>query len=80
MDLEERNSLSGECDYDYVAVHDGDSQAGPLLGRWCGKEKPPSLISKSNKLLVVLSTDRNEAHRGFAASYVGGKSALDSVP
>lgn len=76
MDLEERNSLSGECDYDSVAVHDGDSQTDNLLGRWCGREQPPSLVSKGNKLLVVLSTDRNEAHRGFTASYLGGKCSL----
>ncbi|XP_030015698.1 CUB domain-containing protein 2 [Sphaeramia orbicularis] len=71
MDLEDRNSLSDECDYDYIAVYDGDSQTDPLLGRWCGKDQPPSLISKGNKLLVVLSTDRNEAHKGFTASYLG---------
>ncbi|XP_040912176.1 CUB domain-containing protein 2 [Toxotes jaculatrix] len=71
MDLEDRNSLSDECDYDSVAVYDGDSQTDTLLGRWCGREQPPSLISKGNKLLVVLSTDRNEAHRGFTASYLG---------
>lgn len=73
MDLEERNSLSGECDYDAVAVFDGDSQTDILLGRWCGREQPASLVSKGNKLLVVLSTDRNEARRGFTASYLGGK-------
>ncbi|XP_020784803.1 CUB domain-containing protein 2 [Boleophthalmus pectinirostris] len=71
MDLEERNSLSDECDYDYVAVYDGESQTDALLGRWCGRDQPPSLVSKGNKLLVVLSTDRNEAHRGFTASYLG---------
>lgn len=73
MDLEDRNSLSDECDYDSIAVYDGDSQADNLLGSWCGREQPSSLISKGNKLLVVLSTDRNKAHRGFTASYFGGK-------
>lgn len=73
MDLEGRNSLSDECDYDSVSVYDGDSQADALMGRWCGREQPPSIISKGNQLLVVLSTDRNEAHRGFSASYLGGK-------
>lgn len=73
MDLEERNSLSGECNYDSVAVFDGDSQTDTLLGRWCGREQPASLVSKGSKLLVVLSTDRNEARRGFTASYLGGK-------
>uniref|UniRef100_A0A3B4ASY1 CUB domain-containing protein n=1 Tax=Periophthalmus magnuspinnatus TaxID=409849 RepID=A0A3B4ASY1_9GOBI len=71
MDLEEKNSLSDECDYDYVAVYDGESQTDTLLGRWCGIDLPPSLVSKGNKLLVVLSTDRNEAHKGFTASYLG---------
>ncbi|XP_019131793.1 CUB domain-containing protein 2 [Larimichthys crocea] len=71
MDLEDRNSLSDECDYDYVAVYDGESQTDTLLGRWCGKEQPSSLVSKGNKMLVVLSTDRNEARKGFTASYLG---------
>lgn len=72
MDLEDRNSLSDKCDYDSVTVYDGDSQTDALLGHWCGREQPPSLVSKGNELLVVLSTDRNEAHRGFTASYLGG--------
>uniref|UniRef100_A0A3Q1K9Y6 CUB domain-containing protein n=1 Tax=Anabas testudineus TaxID=64144 RepID=A0A3Q1K9Y6_ANATE len=38
MDLEDRNSLSDECDYDSIAVYDGDSQTDTLLGRWCGRE------------------------------------------
>lgn len=76
MDLEDRNSLSDECDYDSVAVYDGNSQTDALMGRWCGREHPSSLVSRGNKLLVVLSTDRNEAHRGFTASYQGGKYSL----
>ncbi|CAB1326781.1 unnamed protein product [Coregonus sp. 'balchen'] len=69
MELEDRNSLSDECDYDSVAVHDGSREKDPLLGRWCGSEQPGSLISKNNNMLVVLSTDRNSAYRGFSASY-----------
>uniref|UniRef100_A0A8C5I3E7 CUB domain containing protein 2 n=1 Tax=Gouania willdenowi TaxID=441366 RepID=A0A8C5I3E7_GOUWI len=72
MEIEDRNSLSNECDYDSVAVYDGESEADTMLGRFCGREHPPSLISKGNKLLVVLRTDRNEAHKGFTASYLGG--------
>ncbi|KAJ3595432.1 hypothetical protein NHX12_004736 [Muraenolepis orangiensis] len=71
VELEDRNSLTDKCDYDSVAIYDGDSQTDPLLGRWCGAEHPPSVISKGNKLLVVLSTDRNQAHRGFSAAYIG---------
>lgn len=71
MELEDRNSLSDACDYDSVSVHDGSSEADALLGRWCGTEQPPSLLSTTNKLLVILNTDRNFAYRGFSASYTG---------
>lgn len=79
MDLEDRNSLSGECDYDSVTVYDGDSQADAVLGHWCGRERPPSLVSRGNRLLVVLSTDRNGAYRGFTAAYLGGKCSLPAA-
>lgn len=61
------------CDYDSVAVYDGDSETDTLLGQWCGSEQPPSLTSKGNKMLVVLNTDRNYAFKGFVASYIGGE-------
>lgn len=64
------------CDYDSVSVYDGDSETDTLLGQWCGSEQPPSLTSKGNKLLVVLSTDRNYAFKGFMASYIGGECSL----
>ncbi|KAG5286459.1 hypothetical protein AALO_G00015080 [Alosa alosa] len=70
-ELEDENSLTGICDYDSVAVYDGSSESDPLLGRWCGSEQPPSVLSKGNKLLVVLTTDRNYAFKGFFASYIG---------
>ncbi|TRY87530.1 hypothetical protein DNTS_007088 [Danionella cerebrum] len=71
MDIEDRNSLTNNCDYDSLAVYDGDSETDALLGQWCGNEQPPSVTSKGNKLLVVLNTDRNFAFKGFVASYIG---------
>ncbi|KAG9343291.1 hypothetical protein JZ751_014272 [Albula glossodonta] len=71
MELEDRNSLTNKCDYDSVSVHDGSSESDPLLGRWCGSEQPPSFLSKANKMLVILNTDRNSAYKGFSASYTG---------
>ncbi|XP_042559033.1 CUB domain-containing protein 2 [Clupea harengus] len=71
MELEDWNSLTGVCEYDSVAVYDGSSESDPLLGRWCGSEQPPSVLSKGNQLLVVLTTDRNYAYKGFFASYIG---------
>ncbi|XP_039590589.1 CUB domain-containing protein 2 [Polypterus senegalus] len=71
MDLEDRNSLTYACEYDSVTVYDGISDSDPLLGTWCGRELPPPLLSRSNKLLIVLSTDRNSANKGFFAFYNG---------
>ncbi|KAI5608891.1 CUB domain-containing protein 2, partial [Silurus asotus] len=71
MALEDQNSLSDSCDFDSVAVYDGSSETDVLLGRWCGAEQPPPLTSRTNKLLVVLNTDRNVAFKGFTATYTG---------
>lgn len=79
MDLEDRNILSDSCDFDSVAVYDGDGETDALLGCWCGAERPPPLTSRANKLLVVLNTDRNVAFKGFSASYTGGESLLGGI-
>lgn len=79
MELEDQNSLTDSCDFDSVAVHDGESQTDVLLGCWCGTKQPPPLTSKANKLLVVLNTDRNIAFKGFSASYTGGERTLGGI-
>ncbi|TST47744.1 CUB domain-containing protein 2 [Bagarius yarrelli] len=71
IELEDRNTLTDFCDFDSVAVYDGQSETDVLLGRWCGSESPPPLTSRGNKLLVVLNTDRTVAFKGFSASYMG---------
>lgn len=76
MELEGRSSLTGGCDYDHLAAFDGGTENGSLLGRWCGRENPSPVTSRSNQLLLVLHTDRNTAKRGFSIAYVGGKVSL----
>ncbi|NXX00933.1 CDCP2 protein, partial [Larus smithsonianus] len=71
MELEGRSSLTGGCDYDHLAAFDGGTENGSLLGRWCGRENPSPVTSRSNQLLLVLHTDRNTAKRGFSIAYVG---------
>ncbi|CAH2311202.1 CUB domain-containing 2 [Pelobates cultripes] len=71
IELEERSSLSKECDYDHLSVYDGDSEDSPMLGRWCASDTPPPLTSSGNKLLLVLVTDRDTANKGFSVSYIG---------
>nr|XP_041573809.1 CUB domain-containing protein 2 isoform X4 [Taeniopygia guttata] len=71
MELEGRSSLTGGCDYDHLSAFDGGTENGSLLGRWCGRESLAPVTSRSNRLLLVLHTDRDMAKRGFSISYVG---------
>lgn len=73
MELEGRSSLTGGCDYDHLSAFDGGTENGSLLGQWCGRESLAPVTSHSNRLLLVLHTDRNTAKRGFSISYMGGK-------
>ncbi|NXA31451.1 CDCP2 protein, partial [Eudromia elegans] len=71
LELEDRSSLTGGCDYDHVAAFDGSAEGAPLLGKRCGRERLPPIVSSGHELLLVLRTDRSTAKRGFAAAYVG---------
>ncbi|XP_068098520.1 CUB domain-containing protein 2 [Hyperolius riggenbachi] len=71
LELEENNSLTEECDYDYVAAYDGQSEGDRPLGKWCGREIPSPVMSTKNNLLLVLATDRDTTSKGFSVSYIG---------
>ncbi|XP_054580921.1 membrane frizzled-related protein [Eptesicus fuscus] len=58
----------GECQSDHVAVYEaGSSGALGLLGRFCGAEPPPRLLSSRRRLAVLLRTRRGSG--GFWATY-----------
>ncbi|XP_045750801.1 membrane frizzled-related protein isoform X2 [Mirounga angustirostris] len=59
-----------ECRLDYVAVYE-TSNAGALglLGRFCGAEPPPRLISSHQQLVVLFRTDHGFSTGGFSATY-----------
>ncbi|XP_029771172.1 membrane frizzled-related protein [Suricata suricatta] len=59
-----------ECKLDYVAVYEtSNSGALGLLGRFCGAEPPPRLISSHRQLVVFFRTDRGISSGGFSAIY-----------
>ncbi|XP_039722571.1 membrane frizzled-related protein [Pteropus medius] len=59
-----------ECKFDYVEVYEtSNSGALSLLGRFCGAEPPPRLISSYHQLAVLFRTDRGINSRGFSATY-----------
>ncbi|XP_001503264.1 membrane frizzled-related protein [Equus przewalskii] len=59
-----------ECKLDYVEVYEtSNSGALSLLGRFCGAEPPPRLISWHHQLAVLFRTDHGISSGGFSATY-----------
>uniref|UniRef100_A0A3Q3LQZ7 Metalloendopeptidase n=1 Tax=Mastacembelus armatus TaxID=205130 RepID=A0A3Q3LQZ7_9TELE len=57
------------CAYDFVEVRDGSSESSPLLGRFCGYDKPDDIKSSSNQLWLKFGSDGSVNKAGFAASF-----------
>uniref|UniRef100_A0A8C5K2B0 CUB domain containing protein 2 n=1 Tax=Jaculus jaculus TaxID=51337 RepID=A0A8C5K2B0_JACJA len=62
---------SEQCSYDYVAVL---GASGPARGHYyCGRTRPPTLVSLGPELQVVFKSDFNIGGRGFKAHYFSGE-------
>ncbi|XP_038589680.1 bone morphogenetic protein 1-like isoform X1 [Micropterus salmoides] len=57
------------CAYDYVEVRDGSSESSPLLGHFCGYDKPDDIKSSSNQLWLKFVSDGSVNKAGFAANF-----------
>ncbi|XP_061657366.1 bone morphogenetic protein 1-like isoform X3 [Syngnathoides biaculeatus] len=57
------------CAYDYVEVRDGGSAHSPLLGRFCGYDKPQNIKSSTNQLWLNFASDVSVNKAGFSASF-----------
>ncbi|XP_005347218.1 membrane frizzled-related protein isoform X1 [Microtus ochrogaster] len=59
-----------ECKFDYVEVYEASSSgAFSFLGRFCGAESPPHLVSLRHQLAVIFKTDLGISSGGFLATY-----------
>ncbi|XP_046746260.1 cubilin-like [Diprion similis] len=57
------------CSDDYFKIYDGSTRDSRLLATHCDNRLPPSYISSSNSLLVVMRTDPYIQAKGFKARY-----------
>ncbi|XP_008536249.2 tolloid-like protein 1 isoform X1 [Equus przewalskii] len=57
------------CAYDYLEVRDGTSENSPLIGRFCGYDKPEDIKSTSNTLWMKFVSDGTVNKAGFAANF-----------
>lgn len=68
-----QTELHDSCAYDYVEVRDGGAESSPLLGRYCGYEKPGDVNSSSNQLWLKFASDGSVNKAGFAANFFKGQ-------
>uniref|UniRef100_A0A8C8RBL8 Uncharacterized protein n=1 Tax=Pelusios castaneus TaxID=367368 RepID=A0A8C8RBL8_9SAUR len=58
-----------EVNYDTLEVRDGKSYSSPLIGVYDGTQVPQFLISTSNYLYLLFSTDKSHSDIGFQIRY-----------
>lgn len=60
------------CAYDYLEVRDGPLETSPLIGRFCGYDKPEDVRSTSHTLWMKFVSDGTVNKAGFAANFFKG--------
>ncbi|KAM5338742.1 cubilin [Glossophaga mutica] len=63
--------IGGQCLADFVEIRDGGYETSPLLGKYCGLNAPPRIISHSNKLWLRFKSDFFGSGSGFSAYWDG---------
>lgn len=58
-----------EVNYDVLEVRDGRYPSSPLIGSYQGTQVPQFLISTSNFLYLLFSTDKSHSDIGFRIRY-----------
>lgn len=57
------------CAYDFLEIRDGETETSPLIGRYCGYDKPDDFKSSGNKLFVRFVSDGSINKAGFSLHY-----------
>lgn len=58
------------CDYDYLAIYNGNSSSSPLLGRRCGFGTSGQFVSTGHQMYMKFVTDDTFQKKGFIAEYI----------
>ncbi|CAG05694.1 unnamed protein product [Tetraodon nigroviridis] len=67
-----------EVNYDTLEIRDGPSASSPLIGEYHGTQAPHFLISTSNVLFLLFTTDNSRSAAGFNIRYESVKMESDS--
>ncbi|XP_032826947.1 neuropilin and tolloid-like protein 1 isoform X2 [Petromyzon marinus] len=60
---------SWECKFDHLEVRDGPFSFSPLIGRFCGTERPPPITSNGRFMWIKFYSDGELESMGFRAYY-----------
>ncbi|XP_038077598.1 tolloid-like protein 1 isoform X2 [Patiria miniata] len=63
----EAGSTYSQCRFDYVKIFDGDSDADPVFGTFCGTNVPPAIVSSGEHLYAFFQSDGSVQEPGFRA-------------
>ncbi|XP_006159809.2 LOW QUALITY PROTEIN: cubilin [Tupaia chinensis] len=70
-DFSLEEAISEKCIADFVEIKDGGYETSPSLGIYCGSNRPPRIISHSNKLWIKFKSDLIISSSGFSAYWDG---------
>uniref|UniRef100_A0A671VSG0 Neuropilin n=1 Tax=Sparus aurata TaxID=8175 RepID=A0A671VSG0_SPAAU len=69
--------VSSLCRYDYVEIHDGNSETADLLGKHCSNIAPAPIISSGPSLHIKFVSDYAHQGAGFSLRYEIFKTGSD---
>lgn len=61
------------CNYDFIEIRDGGTINSPVLGKFCGYDRPSTVVSTGNVMYARFRTDNSIPRIGFKAQYQIGK-------
>ncbi|KAG7219563.1 hypothetical protein INR49_018990 [Caranx melampygus] len=67
------------CNFDFVEIRDGGYETSPLIGKFCSSQRPPVLVSHSNRLWVRFHSDGSVTRRGFSAHWDASQSGCGGM-
>ncbi|MFH2142570.1 MAG: C25 family cysteine peptidase [Bacteroidota bacterium] len=61
----EPGQTAGECNYDYLDIHDGNSTAATLIGKYCNNNIPTTVSSTGGSITLHFVSDVSLTLEGF---------------
>ncbi len=71
---------SDQCNYDVLAIRDGDVPTAPSLGRFCGTKVDSQVTSSGNSILLEFVSDYETNARGFRLFWRAERSLIPTTP